>query len=194
MRPVATRQAVRHLLKALDLSERRACALASLARRVVRYVSIRSGRCRPAPAPAGSGGPETPLWLSPPGLLSSGARRLQPQSQEAVSPLPGGRSESPSSGWPQAGTGNAFSHEHPSGTRVALELGFCLRCPDLRSPVPYPGRYRRFQPQEPRIGRRHVIVRGTCGAGTDDPEHCEWQLFIPPFPIADFLPPHDCHS
>ncbi|WP_264812693.1 IS3 family transposase, partial [Acetobacter oeni] len=40
--PVAKRQAVRHIQEALDLSERRACALVGLARRVARYVSTRA--------------------------------------------------------------------------------------------------------------------------------------------------------
>lgn len=40
--PVAKRQAVRHIQKALALSERRACALVGVARRVVRYVSTRA--------------------------------------------------------------------------------------------------------------------------------------------------------
>ena len=40
--PVAKRQAVLHLQKALELSERRACALVGLARRVARYVSTRA--------------------------------------------------------------------------------------------------------------------------------------------------------
>lgn len=40
--PVAKRQAVRHIQEALDLSERRACALVGLARRVARYISTRA--------------------------------------------------------------------------------------------------------------------------------------------------------
>ena len=40
--PVAQRQAVLHLQKGLELSERRACALVGLARRVARYVSTRA--------------------------------------------------------------------------------------------------------------------------------------------------------
>lgn len=39
MTPVAKRQAVRHIREALALSERRACALVGVARRVARYVS-----------------------------------------------------------------------------------------------------------------------------------------------------------
>ncbi len=42
MTPVAQRQAVLHLQKGLELSERRACALVGLARRVARYVSTRA--------------------------------------------------------------------------------------------------------------------------------------------------------
>ncbi|WP_237915229.1 IS3 family transposase, partial [Acetobacter senegalensis] len=40
--PVAKRQAVLHLQKALEVSERRACARVGLARRVARYVSTRA--------------------------------------------------------------------------------------------------------------------------------------------------------
>ena len=40
--PVAKRQAVQYIQEALELSERRACALVGLARRVARYVSTRA--------------------------------------------------------------------------------------------------------------------------------------------------------
>ncbi len=177
--PVAKRQAVRHIQEALALSERRACALVGVARRVARYIStgaddaaLRQRLRELADQRRRFGYRRLGYLLAREGFSPNHKKLFRLYQEEGLKVRHrGGRKRA-------LGTRSPMTIPQEPGRRWSLD--FCLGCPDLWPPVPHSGCYRRFQSQEPGIGCRHVIIRWTCGAGTDSPGGTIWQT------------PHDC--